>query len=255
MSYQKSILVTSPQGGSGKSTIAVNMAIHYAKQNIKVLLIDLAVYGGIPAMLKIPIRGKGMSSLITALEQNEGQFQIEQLSEYFKDSIVTFEKEPNLHILLSASPLKMEKMTAGHTSSIIQIAKKEKYNMIIIDTSSEPCERNISAIEGVDLILIPTLQDVTSGWKVILFKELLDNLSIPREKVALIINRCNKHSGFNNQEFQTEIGYPIIYEIDDISKDMQKYANMGIPAENSGKKSASAPFQKLAAKVLKKVRD
>ncbi|WP_084024373.1 tyrosine-protein kinase family protein [Vulcanibacillus modesticaldus] len=74
MKNQKTILVTSPQGGSGKSTIAVNMAIHYAKKNLKVLLIDLAIYGSIPSMLKIPIRGKGMSSLITALEQNEGQF-------------------------------------------------------------------------------------------------------------------------------------------------------------------------------------
>ncbi|WP_084024375.1 hypothetical protein [Vulcanibacillus modesticaldus] len=149
--------------------------------------------------------------------------------------------------------MKMEKLTANHTNQILLTAKKENYNIIIIDTSSELCERNVAAIEHADLLLIPTLQDVTSGWKVILFKEILDNLNVSREKVALVINRCTRYSGFNNQEFQTETGYPIISEINDMSKWIQKYVNKGIPIENTGKRKISGPFQKLASNVLKKV--
>jgi cellulose biosynthesis protein BcsQ len=253
MSKQAVILLTSPQGGSGKSTLAVNMAIHYAKLNIKVLLMDLAGYGSLPSMLKIPIRGKGMSSLITAMEQSENKFETDQFNTYFRDAIIPHQDFDSLHLMLSSSPLKMEKLSLQNTTLLLETAKNENYQIIIIDSSPELSERNIACIERADLILIPTLQDVTSGWKLILFKEILNNLNIPRERVSLIINRCNKYSGFHNQEFQQEVGYPIIYELDDLSKVIQRFANLGVPAVNSGKRKAAVPFQKLSAQVLKKV--
>mgnify|MGYP000672157119 CR=1 FL=1 len=253
MMKQTMYLVTSPQGGTGKSTIAVNLAIHYAKQDYKVLLIDLAIYGSLPSMLKIPIRGKGMSSLITALEQNNDLEHFDQFPQYFRESLIPYQDQKNLHLLLSASPLKMENLSARQTAFLLQTARKENYNIIIIDTSSELCQRNIASIENADFILIPTLQDVTSGWKVILFKEILDNLNISRENVGLLVNRCTKYSAFNNQEFQNETGYPIVGEINDLSKIIQKFVNMGIPIENCGKKKAAVPFQKLAEQMLKRV--
>lgn len=253
MNKQAVILIASPQGGSGKSTLAVNIAIHYAKQNLKILLIDLAGYGSLPSMLKIPIRGKGVSSLITAMEQKENEFQTNQFNAYFRDAIISHQDYNHLHLLLSSSPLKMEKLSLANTEQLLDTARKENYQLIIVDTSPEICERNVACIERADLILIPTIQDVTAGWKLILFKEILNNLNIPRERVALIINRCNKYSGFHNQEFQQEIGYQIISEIADLSKTMQRFSNMGIPAVNSGKRKISKPFQKLADQVMKKV--
>lgn len=204
-------------------------------------------------MLKLPIRGKGMSSLITAMEQSESEFEVERFGDYFKDAVITHPDFDHLHMLLSSSPIKMEKLSLNNTAALIETAKRENEQIIIIDTSPEICERNIACIEKADLILIPTLQDVTSGWKLIMFKEILDNLNIPRDRVGVIINRCSKHSGFHNQEFQIEVGYPIIAEIDDMSKLIQRFTNIGVPAVNSGKRKAAIPFQKLAAAVLKKV--
>ncbi|WP_127580758.1 AAA family ATPase [Paenibacillus koleovorans] len=253
MKKQSTILVTSPQGGSGKSTIALNTALHFANMNMKVLLIDMACYGSLPSMLKIPIRGKGMSSLITALEQNEGKIHPEQFSSYFRDSLMVYEGEKNLHLLLSASPLKMEKLTIGYVQAIIQAARMEHYSAIIIDTSSELCERNIGCLEQADCILIPTLQDVTSGWKTILFKEILESLNIDRDKISVIVNRCTKYSGFNNLEYRDELGYSLLAEIQDVSKKAQKHINNGVPIVNSGNKRAAMPFRNLSNQLLKKL--
>ena len=253
MKKQAVILITSPQGGSGKSTIAVNLAIHYAKQNIKVLLIDMAGYGSLPSMLKIPVRGVGMSSLITAMEQTDNLQMDESILQYFKDSLVIYNDIRNLHLLLSASPLKMEKLTKKQTDFILQVARKENYQMVIIDTSSELCQRNISCIENSDYILIPTLQDVTSGWKIILFKEIMDSLNISKDKVALVVNRSSKYSGFNNKELETEIGYSVLAEIPELAKVIQKHVNTGVPIEASGRKKAQKPIHELARQVLRKV--
>lgn len=253
MVKQSIILVTSPQGGSGKSTIAINLAVHFAKQDKRVLLIDLAGYGSIPPMLKIPIRGKGMSSLITAMEQSDHHQ--EALRNYFKDAIITYPQDKHLHLLISASPVKMEKLTLNNTMTLLQTAMSEAYDLIVIDTSSELCERNIACIEQADYISIPVLQDVSSGWKVLLFKEILDNLNIARENVGLVVNRCNKYSAFSNQEYEAEIGYSIVSEIEDLSRWIQRYMNAGIPAENSGKRRLSSPFQKLANHILKQVEE
>jgi len=247
------ILVSSPQGGSGKSTIAVNLAFHYAKQNLRVLLMDLAVYGSLPSMLKIPIRGNGMSSLITALEQKEEEFELTEFTGLFHDAILHHESMNNLHMLLSASPLKMEKLTANQTDYLLRSAKSENYDLIIVDTSSELSERNITAVDHADLILIPTLQDVTSGWKVLLYKEILDNLNVTKDRIGLVINRCSKYSAFNNSEFQLELGCDVLGEIEELSKWVHRYVNVGIPMVNARKKRAASPFQYLANTVMKRL--
>ncbi|MDR6551564.1 AAA family ATPase [Paenibacillus qinlingensis] len=247
------ITLHSPQGGSGKSTLALNLALQYAKQGKKTLLVDMAGYGGLPAMCKIPIRGSGLSSLITVLEQSVELPNYDHFAGYFKDAIVPYKDIRDFHLLLSASPLKMEKLSSVYTDYLIETAKKEDYAVILVDTSSELCERNIACIESADLLLIPTLQDVASGWKVILFKEILASLHIPKEKVYLIANRVTKYSGFSNKEFQEEIGFTLLSEIPDISKQVQRHVNSGIPMDLSGKRKVSAMFQQLAQKIMLQV--
>jgi len=253
MTKQTVVLIASPQGGSGKSTIAVNMAIHCAKKDMKVLLIDLAGYGSLPPMLKVPIKGKGMSTLITAMEQSEYEFQLDRFIDYFREAVVPYSETSQLHLLLGSTPLKMEKLTLSNTNQLIEAAKRENYQLIIVDTSSELCERNIACLEQADLILIPTLQDIAAGWKLLQFRDILENLNIPRDRAGIVVNRCSKYAGFNNLEFQVEIGYELLGEIDDMPNKIQRFANIGVPAVNAGKSKASAPFRTLSSAVLKKV--
>lgn len=253
MSALKIITVASPQGGAGKSMLALNLAIQFAKQDLRVLLMDMACFGGLPAMLKLPVRGKGLSSLITALEQSEGLYQTDHFSSLFFDAIHQDTELSQLHIMLSASPLDMEKLSEHHCRRLIQLARRENYDVVLLDTSSELCERNIACLEEADYILIPALQDVASGWKIMQFKSILDNLNVPKEKISLVINRCSKYSVFNNQEYQAEIGYSIIAELNDFSKAVHRSANKGVPLIRYGKRETMLPFQKLAAQVLKRV--
>ncbi|RTE11201.1 AAA family ATPase [Paenibacillus whitsoniae] len=247
------IAIHSPQGGTGKSTLALNLALQYGQQGRKTLLVDMAGYGGLPAMCKIPIRGNGMSSLITVLEQSSELPQHEHFQGYFKDAIVQYKDFKDLHLMLSASPLKMEKLSSHFTEYLIEAARRDDYSVIIIDTSSELCERNIACMEAADLLIIPTLQDVSSGWKIILLKEILASLHIPKEKIFLVANRVTKYSGFNNKEFEDEIGFTLLFEIPDLSKQVQKYVNSGIPMDLAGKRKVSRIFQELAQKIVMQV--
>jgi len=250
MKKQLVITVHSPQGGSGKSTIALNLALEFARKNMRVLLMDMAAYGGLPAMLKQPVRGVGMSSLITILEQSSDLPPFEHFSGYFREAVTSPREQRDFHTLFSASPLKMESLSSEYAAYMIRAAQKENYQVIVIDTSSELCKRNVACIEAADLLLVPTLQDVASGWKIILFKEIAASLNVAKEKIALVVNRCTKYSGFNNRELEAEIGYRLLGEIPDVTKIVQRGINAGVPMDLSEKRKAVVPFQQLAQKIL-----
>lgn len=244
------ITIHSPQGGSGKSTLALNLAIQFAKQGKKTILMDMAGYGSLPSMCKVPIRGCGMSSLITILEQNDELPSYEHFVDYYREAIVAYKDCSQLDLLLSASPLKMENLSSAFTEYLIEITIKRCYEVIVVDTSSELCERNIACIERANVILIPTLQDVSSGWKIILFNEILTSLRITKEHVFLIANRVSKYSGFNNIELQDEIGLKLLCEIPEMMKKVQRHINSGTPMNLIGNRKLTSIFEKLAKKIV-----
>ena len=120
----KSILITSPDKGAGKSTIALNLAVSLAQQKEKVLLID--------ANLKNPSIHKFLN-----ITNNEGLTNLllnEQLEVEF------FVRKPDLgdlYILTSGN-------TSSHSTELISFTNLEQlldsvhkaYDVIIIDSPS-----------------------------------------------------------------------------------------------------------------------
>lgn len=117
----QTILVTSPEVGSGKSTIAANLAIVYAQQGKKTLLIDGDLRK--PTVHKTFSKNMfcGLSSVLTD--------QID-LHEACQSTEV-----PNLSILTSgAIPPNPNEMLSSNKMTVILEELKQEYDLIIIDT-------------------------------------------------------------------------------------------------------------------------
>lgn len=247
------ILFYSPQGGTGKSTLAVNTAIFSAIADKRTLLIDMSMFGGIMAMLKIPQKGGyGLSAIITLLELDFESAKTNKLIEVVKRSIVSGSTIDHLDVLISANPVKMDILNAKHMKIILDIARNLNYDNIIIDSSSDLCDRNIVLLDEADYIIIPVTQDVSCGWKMVLFKEVMESYSLDTNKISMVINKCSKYSGFNNNELENELGYKIIAEIPLFTKHYQDYVNEGKLIYLLRNKRAHKKFLETADIILNK---
>ena len=207
----RTILSYSPQGGTGKSTFAVNMALIYASHGLKTLLLDMSLYGSVISALKIRQKsGLGLAGIINLIElKRNSNISIENYVEMAGSSILRNCSNTGLDVIISANPIKMEGLNENSTNMLMKIVQGFGYDVVVIDTSPELSIKNLVLIDKSDYVLLSAIQDVSCGWKVLLFKEVAERFNIDKNKIGIIINRCNKFSGFNNKEFESEIGSPL----------------------------------------------
>lgn len=248
----KLILSYSPMGGTGKSTVAINTALIFALKGFKTLLVDMSLYGSVISSLKIRQRsGQGIASLINLIEVHNDEESFDtSLIETAKGAITKDVGGNGLDVLVSANPIKMEGLNEHTTDGILQFVKGFGYDYVIIDTSPELSIKNVILIERADHIFLTAIQDISCGWKMLLFKEIVHRFKISPEKFSVIVNRVNKFSGFNNREFEDEIGYKILYELSDFVKEMQAPVNKGELITSKYHKSVYAAFEQLASGIF-----
>lgn len=222
-------VVHSPKGGTGKSTVAVNLAFNFAKKGIKTLLVDYAIYGNIGSMLKITHRGKGLSSIITLLEQDSGVVSKPRFLEVIRENVSRIDNGTwGVDVLISASPIKMESLSVKDTQALFNALIGLDYQVIIVDTSSELCQRNIELLLMADKLVIMATPELCCGWNLLLLKDVLSNLSVAKSKICFAVNKCSKDLGFYMQDFEAVLGYEIITEIPDCYKQVTAYNNKGV---------------------------
>lgn len=225
----KTILSYSPQGGTGKSTLAVNTALIYSSLGFRTLLLDMSLFGSVISALKIRQKsGLGLAGIINLIELKRSEnMSIQTYVEMAAGSIVRNISNTGLDIIISANPIKMEGLNENSTNMIMKIVQGFDYDIVVIDTSAELSIKNLVLIDKSDYVMLSALQDVSCGWKMLMFKEIAERFNLDKKKFGIVINRCSKFSGFNNKEFESEIGYRVLYEFADYAKDFQSYVNRG----------------------------
>jgi protein-tyrosine kinase len=119
--HGKVLLVSSPQGGEGKTTVAVNLAMAVALQGMKVLLIDGNLrHPGIAGIFDLA-DGEGLSEFLTREDEE-------------KSYIVEAE---NVYILPGGTPsvISAEILSSPRLKELLEKAR-QNYDVIIIDSAA-----------------------------------------------------------------------------------------------------------------------
>lgn len=204
------ITIYSPKGGTGKTTLAVQLAYAYARQSKKVLLIDAAQFGNIGTVLKMNMKSTGFGNIISFFEFADTGDISEQLKAV-KESIQVYNDDLlEFDVVVSALPLKMEELDADRIKKTINISKIMGYDYIIIDTSSDLSLRNLEAMSLSHEILLLCEQDVSCVWNVILLKDIIYGLDL-YERLKLVIMKHSRLSGLSIEEIETETGLLVFW--------------------------------------------
>lgn len=236
------IVVYSPQGGSGKTTLATNIASGLMKKGIKVLLIDADTqFGDVGVFLKLQAQSN-LADLVPKVDDVDVEF---------FDSIVTTH-ESGLKVLLGpARPEYADQVEANPTALariIGQIANR--YDFIVIDTSSHISEMLLSLMdiaEKIVLISTPTLSGIKNARFML---ELFDQLNYPQSKIAFVLNKTEDERARNRTTIPSDIiekhlKHPIQARIPADERVILNAINKGVPVIASQRDRNKSPIREM----------
>ncbi|MBT3319638.1 MAG: AAA family ATPase [Clostridia bacterium] len=235
----KVITVFGSKGGSGKTTIAVNLAVNLAKKKKKVALIDLDLqYGDANIFLNLET-----NDTLDELIQGYADFDIDTIRNYMKTH------SSGVHILIAPkSPEYAEFITREHVEKLINIIRPY-YDYLIIDVSASFDDITILAIDSSNLILMVTGLDVSILRNSKISLKVLESIK-QISKVKLVINRDSKGS-ISVSDVEKILQCPIAAVIPSDWKTVGTALNTGIPfVQNVKRTRAGAAIDALTKEVI-----
>jgi pilus assembly protein CpaE len=245
--YGKIIVVYSPKGGTGKTTIATNLALALHSEETKTVLVDGNIqFGDVAVFLNEQVK----NSVIDLTPR------VDELDREFIEEVALKHNASGLRIL--AAPPKPE--LAGNVDSE-QFGKlleflRQVYSYIVVDTASYLSDVVQAALDVADLIVLITTQDIPSIKNANSFLTLADTSGIKRERIFFIMNRFDKRIAISPERVGESLRQEILVSIPFEERIVSTSINRGVPFFIDNKtqpigKSISALADAIKEKLVK----
>jgi pilus assembly protein CpaE len=200
-------LAYSPRGGTGASTISINLAAALDKIQHGVALIDTDLqFGDLPVDLNMKVT-KSLADLTTSSRPD---------AETLPDLLVTHSSGINL-LFAPPKPQTAELITG---SMLVQAARRlrDRSSAVVIDTGSYLTDHNLALIDVVDRVLLIVTPDLASVKNARIFCDMAPHLGLPLQRVVLVLNRANMVGGIPASQIEKVLGLSRVYSIPDDPK-------------------------------------
>src|SRR5581483_5186505 len=216
----KIITVFSPKGGTGKTSIATNLAAALARsEGRRVLLLDLDLQFGDAAIMLGIEPEKTIFDLVNA----PGELDSENLGGYTTKHVSGLDVLP-----APLRPEDAELVTEAKLGRLIEVARS-CYDAIVVDTSPFFHGPMLATLDRTDELLLLCSLDVPTLKNVRLALGTLELLSFPNTRVTVVLNRANSKVGMKQREVEAALEQKVRYEIPS-DRDVPLTVNKGTPA-------------------------
>jgi pilus assembly protein CpaE len=241
----KIIATFSPKGGSGCSTIAVNVAVALAKIGHRTVLVDGSLqFGDVAVMLNM----KEMTSLVD-LTSRASELDTDLIS-----SVVQLHRS-ELNVLLAPPRPEMAEVVTGEHMKNLLDTLRTNYDFVVIDTSSSLDDISLTVLDSADRIILVTQQSLPSLKNVSRFLNLTESLEYEQFKVWLVINRVSDKQGISVKNISSTLKRSVVMTIPDDEVAVSAAANQGVPllTGSTQRRPVSVALSKLAQHVVKEL--
>lgn len=216
----KVVTVYSPKGGTGCTTVAVNLALTLHNEDTHVTLVDGNFQYGDVAVF---INEQGKNTIIDLATR------VDELDPEIVEGVMIKHIPSGVHVLAAPSrPEHAEKVSGDQFARLIDYLR-QLYAYVVIDTTPTLNDITLAAIDKSNVIVLLTTQDIPSIKSARLFLDLLQTIGIGRERIVFCMNRYDKRIAITPERVGDNLKQPVAAVIPLDEKVVVPAVNRGVP--------------------------
>jgi pilus assembly protein CpaE len=209
----------STKGGTGKTTLATNLAVCLSQETKKkVVLVDLDLTAGDAAvLLNISIKG----TIVDLVQEQEA------MDFSLIDSFCVPHLSGTKLLPAPTSPEQAELVQPEHVEEMLRVLK-DNYDYIVIDTAPVYSEINLGVLESSDQVVLVLTQELPSLKQTTTALKILDTLNYA-PRVRVVLNQYSSEAGIKTSDLEKSINGNLSAIIPDDRKTVRNAINKGLP--------------------------
>jgi pilus assembly protein CpaE len=230
----KVFTVVNAKGGSGATTIAVNLALALQSVHGNTALVDIAPLGHAALHMNL----KPLFSVGDAIRN------LHRLDSSLLESFMTHHTG-GLQLLAGAStPLPVEPSTAEFARLFDMLVGHYRYVVVDASTRLDGTTRLVCNLS--ESVLLVAHADVASLWSAARVQQYLNETG-GRERVGLVLNRFRKIAGFTEADAEAAAGVKLLWKIPNQYFAVSTAIDRGVPLMNQSTSEIARSFAALSA--------
>lgn len=216
----KTVAFFGPKGGTGKTTLAVNVAVGLRQRTgRRVALVDADFsFGDIHLLLNI-----------------RPEHTILDYVEHIRDADADYVRsvmerhESGLRVLPAPmQPEHAELVRAEHLKPLLDHLSRN-FDFVVIDCATSYDDRTLTLLDLADVIMVVTTPEVGPLHNTVRFLALAQALGYSRDKIKIILNRADSDVGITADDAAASLGHGVAFKVPSRGRQMALAANMGQP--------------------------
>lgn len=213
------IAVLAPNGGSGSSTLAANVATVLARQHNSAALIDLKlVTGDLAALLDVKPTHT-LTDLCRHLARVDRELFLKLLARH----------PSGVHLL--AAPANLREVTHVTTAGVRQAVTMARalFPYVLIDLDHSFHEEQVEVITIADVVLLVFRLDFASLQNTHKALQHLHDLGVDSSRIVPVVNRYGQPKELPSRRVEEALGMTVAHWIPDDPKSVNRANNKGVP--------------------------
>jgi pilus assembly protein CpaE len=216
----KIVTVYSPKGGTGCTTIAVNLAIALNNEDTRTALVDANLQFGDVAIF---VNEQGKNAIIELAPR------VDELEPEVVEEILINHAASGLRILAAPQrPELAEKISTDQFTKVVQYLQR-MYAYVVVDTSHILSDVVLSMFDISDVIVLVTTQEIPAIKNARLFLDLLQTMGIGKQRVIFTMNRYDKRIAITPERVSENLKHEVSVTIPLDEKVAITAVNRGVP--------------------------
>lgn len=216
----KIVTIYSPKGGTGSTTIAVNLAIALHNEDTRAVLVDANLQFGDIAVF---LNEQGKNTILELAPR------VDELEPDVVEDILIKHEASGVRILAAPQrPELAEKVSADQFSKVLQFLQG-MYAYVVVDTSPILTDVILATIDISDVIVLVTTQEIPAIKNSRLVLDLLNTMGVNKDRVVFAMNRYDKRIAITPDRVSENLKHEVSVVIPLDEKVVITSVNRGVP--------------------------